>query len=86
MCSLLLLIIMHWSFQWIEPGNTFIYLSIYLFILILFIFWLRWVFIAVRGLSLVVTGGSYSSLRCAGFSLWCLLLLWSTASRACGLQ
>ena len=28
----------------------------------------------------------YSSLWCVGFSLWCLLLLWSAGSRACGLQ
>ena len=31
-------------------------------------FWLRWVFIAVHGLSLVVASGGYSSLQCAGFS------------------
>ena len=32
-------------------------------------FWLRWVFVAAHGLSLVVVSGGYSSLRCAGFSL-----------------
>ena len=48
-------------------------LFIYLFI------WLRWVFVAACGLSLVVRGG-YSSLRCVGFSLWWLLLLRSTVS------
>ena len=32
-------------------------------------FWLRWVFVAVRRLSLVAESGGYSSLRCAGFSL-----------------
>ena len=47
-------------------------------------FWLRWVFVAARGLSLVVASGGYSSLQCAGFSLW-RLLLWSTGSRH-GLQ
>ena len=31
-------------------------------------FWLRWVFVAARGLSLVVASGAYSSLWCAGFS------------------
>ena len=36
-------------------------------------FWLRWVFIAARELSLVVASGGYSSLRCAGLSLRCLL-------------
>ena len=54
---------------------------IYLFIY----FWLHWVFIAARGLSLVVSWG-YSSLRCTGFSLQWLLLLRSTGSRAGGLQ
>ena len=32
-------------------------------------FWLRWVFVAARGLSLVAASGGYSSLWCAGFSL-----------------
>ena len=41
----------------------------------IFIFWLRWVFVAVRGLSLVVASRGYSLLRCVGFSLWWLLLL-----------
>ena len=50
----------------------------------LFYFWLRWVFIAVRGLSLVVASGGYSSLRCAGFSLRWLLLLRSTGFSSCG--
>ena len=31
-------------------------------------FWLRWVFVAARGLSLVVVSRGYSSLRCTGFS------------------
>ena len=54
-----------------------IYLSIYYF-------WLHWVFVAVRGLSLVASSWGYSSLRCVGFSLWWLLLLWSTGSRHAG--
>ena len=49
------------------------------------------VFVAARGLSLVVASRGYSSLRCAGFSLWWLLLLRSTGSRhvgfsSCGMQ
>ena len=44
-------------------------------------FWLHWVFVAVPRLSLVVVSGSYSSLRCLGFSLLWLLLLQSTGSR-----
>ena len=47
-------------------------------------FWLHWVFVAVRRLSLVAASGGYSSLRCAGFSLWQLLLLRSTSSRHAG--
>ena len=47
-------------------------------------FWLHWVFIAVRGLSLVVVSGGYSSLWCMGFSLRWLLLLQSTGSRCTG--
>ena len=54
-----------------------------LFILFIY-FWLRWVFVAVRGLSLVAARRGYSSLRCVGFSLRCLLLLRSTGSRRAG--
>ena len=61
----------------------YIFFLIYLFILFIY-FWLRWVFVAARGLSLVVVSGGYSSLQCAGFSLWWLLLLRSTGSRHAG--
>ena len=55
-------------------------------------FWLHWVFVAAHrlslvaahGLSLVTASGGYSSFRCAGFSLWWLLLLPSTGSRRTG--
>ena len=47
-------------------------------------FWLRWVFVAAHRLSLVAASGGYSSLRWAGFSLWWLLVLWSTGSRCTG--
>ena len=43
--------------------------------------WLHWVFVAARGLSLVVVNWDCSSLRCTGYSLRWLLLLWSTGSR-----
>ena len=43
-------------------------------------FWLHWVFIDVPGLSLVVVSQGYSSLGCAGFSLWWLLLLQGVVS------
>ena len=51
-----------------------------------FFFWLHWVFVAVRRVSLVVASGGYSSLQCAGFSLQWLLLLRSMGPRACGVQ
>ena len=47
--------------------NKFIYLFIY--------FWLPWVFIAVRGLSLVAVSGGCSLFWCTGFSLRWLLFL-----------
>ena len=67
-------------------------LSFFFFFINLFInFWLRWVFLAACGLSLVAASGGYSSLRRAGSSLRWLLLLQSTGSRhagfsSCGLQ
>ena len=54
-------------------------LTIYLFYL-----WLCWVFVSVRGLSLVVASGGHSSSRCAGLSLSRPLLLRSTGSRRAG--
>ena len=47
-------------------------------------FWLRWVFVATRGLSLVAVSGVYSLLWCVGFSLRWLLLLQSTGCRRAG--
>ena len=60
------------------------YSFFFFFKIYLFYFWLCWVFIAARGLSLVAVSGGYSSLRCAGFSLWWLLLLQSMGSSSCG--
>ena len=57
----------------------------YYFFLILFIYlWLCWVFVSVRGLSLVAASGGHSSSRCAGLSLSWPLLLRSTGSRHAG--
>ena len=56
------------------------YLFIYLFIYL----WLCWVFISVRGLSLVAASGGHSSSRCAGLSLSRPLLLRSTGFRCAG--
>ena len=67
--------------------HPFFFLSISVLFFFNFIyFWLRWVFIAAHGLSLVAASGGYSSLWCTVFSLRWLLLLWSTGSRAHGLQ
>ena len=63
----------------LQYATLFIYLFIHSFIHS----WLRWVFVAARGLSLVAASGGYSLLWCAGFSLqW--LLLWSTGFSSCG--
>ena len=59
-----------------------IYLFIYLFIYIYL--WLCWVFVSVRGLSLVVASGGHSSSRCTGLSLSWPRLLRSTGSRRAG--
>ena len=57
--------------------------NFYLFIII---FWLRWVFVAARGLSLVSASEGYSSLRCPAFSPRWLLLLQSMGYRHMGLS
>ena len=57
---------------------TFVYLFIYLF------FWLCWVFVSVRGLSLVVASRGHSSSQCTGLSLSWPLLLRSTGFRRAG--
>ena len=64
----------------------YLFLFIYLFLIFfLFIyFWLCWVFVSVRGLSLVAASGGHSSSRCAGLSLSRPLLLRSTGSRHAG--
>ena len=58
----------------------FFFFNIYLFIY----FWLCWVFVSVRGLSLVAASGGHSSSRCVGLSLSRPLLLQSTGSRCAG--
>ena len=49
-----------------------------------FFFWLRWVFVAARRLSLVEASGGCSLLWCTGFLLWWLLFLRSRGSRCTG--
>ena len=66
-----------------NQDSQLIYLFLKKFILFIY-FWLHWVFIAARGLSLVAADGGYPSLRCVGFSLRWLLLLRSMGSRCMG--
>ena len=76
----------------LEAKNSFYFLKClkkYIFFVFLFVLYL---FMAASDLrcctwALVVASGGYFSLRCAGFSLWWLLLLWNMGSiQACGLN
>ena len=61
------------------------YLSHVFFFFKLFIyFWLCWVFVSVRGFSVVAASGGHSSSQCMGLSLLWPLLLRSTGSRRAG--
>ena len=63
----------------------FFYKQTVIFNYYLFIYlWLCWVFVSVRGLSLVAASGGHSSSRCAGLSRSRTLLLQSTGSRRAG--
>ena len=64
--------------------NLFIYLFFWGVIYLFIYLWLCWVFVSVRGLSLVVASGGHSSSRCAGLSPSRPLLLRSTGSRRAG--
>ena len=65
-----------------HPFNFFFLFLKYIYLFIYF--WLCWVFVAVRGLSLVAASGGHSWLQCTGLSLWWLVLLWNTGSRRTG--
>ena len=67
--------------QWRQQFFLFFFKFYFFFILFL---WLCWVFVSVRGLSLVVASGGHSSSRCVGLSLSRPLLLRSTGSRRTG--
>ena len=61
---------------------SFVFFSFFFkFYLFIYYLWLCWVFVSVRGLSLVAASGGHSSSRCAGLSLSWPLLLRSTGSR-----
>ena len=73
--------------------SIYIYMCIYVYICVCvytlflkkFIYlWLCWVFVSVRGLSLVVASGGHSSSRCSGLSLSRPLSLQKTGSRRAG--
>ena len=64
--------------------NVSLFFHIKSFFIYVIYFWLRWVFVAVWGLSLVAASGGCSSLQCVGFSLQWILLLQSTGSRCVG--
>ena len=61
-----------------------LFVCLFLFFFLIFNLWLCWVFVSVRGLSLVVASGGHSSSRCAGLSVSRPLLLRSTCSRRAG--
>ena len=67
-----------------NPQAVVYVLFFYKFISLCIYLWLCWVFLAARGLSLVVVSGGCSSLQCAGFLWQWLLLLRSTGSRHTG--
>ena len=67
------------------PRLHFMFIYPLLFFFNLFIcLWLCWVFVSVRGLSLVAASGGHPSSRCTGLSLSWPLLLQSTGSRRAG--
>ena len=86
--SLLFLLVPGWTLMLSCVSVIFSCMSLFIYLFIkfyLFIYlWLCWVFVSVRGLSLVAASGGHSSSRCAGLSLSRPLLLQSTGSRRAG--
>ena len=69
----------------LKPVTFYLTLSfIYLFVCLFVYLWLCWVFVSVRGLSLVAASGGHSSSQCTGLSVSRPLLLRSTGSRRAG--
>ena len=66
------------------PPLDWVFFLFYFILFYYFILWLCWVFVSVRGLSLVAASGGHSSSRCTGLSLSRPLLLRSTSSRRAG--
>ena len=66
-------------FRSLTPHFFFFFFKLWVYLFIYL--WLCWVFVPVRGLSLVAASGGHSSSRCVGLSLSWPLLLPSTGSR-----
>ena len=79
-------LLLHISFTEIPLRYPFLSTTLFHFFKKFIYLWLCWIFVSVRGLSLVVAGGGHSSSRCAGLSLSRPLLLRSTGSRRAGSQ
>ena len=74
-----------WGVTLLTRAPVFFFFFFWVLNIFLFIYlWLCWVFVSVRGLSLVVASGGHSSPRGAGLSLSRPLLLRSTGSRRAG--
>ena len=73
---------MYYSYNYSVGLKCFFFFNFYYLFIIYF--WLCWVFVSVRGLSLVMASGGHSSSRCTGLSLSRPLLLQSTGSRRAG--
>ena len=76
-------ILTHWTTREVPSPILFFFLKAEAFYLFIYL-WLCWVFVSVRGLSLVAASRGHSSSRCAGLSLSGPLLLRSTGSRCAG--
>ena len=73
--------------MWLQTCHLLCIRIIFLLLLLIYLLiylWLYWVFVSVRGLSLVAASGGHSSPRCAGLSLSRPLLWRSTGSRRAG--
>ena len=64
--------------------NMYFFNNFFKFIQLFIYFWVCWVFVSVRGFSLVAASGGYSSSRCVDLSLSRPLLMRSTGSRHAG--
>ena len=82
--SLLPELLVNWPPNSVSFSSFFFFLVIIFKIYLFIYFWLCWVFVSVRGLSLVAASGGHSSSWCTGLSLSWPLLLRSTGSRRTG--